>query len=366
MGLTKRDSLCLKGISIIIMMFHHLYCSTNRFADYDVNFEPFTQNQIVNLALYFKICVSIFVFITGYGLYKSICKTEFNKNSITKWGIDRYIKTLSGFWFIYIIAFVVTMIINKYPVEIFFEGSRLRGLTYMAFDFLGLANLFSTPTLCGTWWYMSAAIVFIFCVPLIFKIKEKIGYLPIIVVVTALPRVLKVGYPGTVNLFTFMLILIFGMMCAECNTFEKISEIFKKNKLIYVVSIVVLAAIILASIRLLYVVSYEKAWELQLNFIPILFIILCRYTVVRIPIVNNALEFIGKHSMTIFLTHTFIRYNYLTDLIYNQKSFIISFFLLLGLAIILAVVIDTFKSLIKFDKLVEKGISTMNKKFFDK
>lgn len=361
MGLTKKDSLCLKGIGILTMVFHHLYCQASRFKGFDVNFEPFAQDTVVDFALYLKLCVSIFVFITGYGLCKSISRAELNRDSVTKWSLSRYIKTLSGFWFIYVIAFIVTMAINKYPLEIYFGGSRLLGLLFMVIDFLGLANLLSTPTLCGTWWYMSAAIVFIFCIPLIYQLKNKIGYLPIVVIVTALPRIFKVGYPGTVNLFTFMLILIFGMICAEYNIFERISEFVKRSRAVYIAFVLVLLAVVVLSIRLHSVYGFDKAWELELNVFPVVFIMLCRYTVARIPVINKALEFIGKHSMTFFLTHTFIRYNYLTDLIYNQKSFIISYILLLALGLALAVVIDLFKNLIRFDEFVDKGIKALNK-----
>ncbi len=44
----------------------------------------------------------------------------------------------------------------------------------MVLDFFGLAKLFGTSTLNGPWWYMSAAIIFIICVPL-FNDKGRIS-----------------------------------------------------------------------------------------------------------------------------------------------------------------------------------------------
>ena len=55
-----------------MLLFHHLYCSTGRFDGYAVSFFPFSEESIVELALLFKNCVSIFAFISGYGLLKSI------------------------------------------------------------------------------------------------------------------------------------------------------------------------------------------------------------------------------------------------------------------------------------------------------
>jgi len=37
-GLTKKDSLAMKGIAIIIMLFHHLYCEVSRFDKYEIDF----------------------------------------------------------------------------------------------------------------------------------------------------------------------------------------------------------------------------------------------------------------------------------------------------------------------------------------
>ena len=71
-GLSRDDSLAVKGIAVLMLLFHHLYCSTGRFDGYAVSFFPFSEESIVELALLFKNCVSIFAFISGYGLLKSI------------------------------------------------------------------------------------------------------------------------------------------------------------------------------------------------------------------------------------------------------------------------------------------------------
>ena len=71
-GLSRDDSLAVKGIAVLMLLFHHLYCSTGRFDGYAVSFFPFSEESIVELALLFKNCVSIFAFISSYGLLKSI------------------------------------------------------------------------------------------------------------------------------------------------------------------------------------------------------------------------------------------------------------------------------------------------------
>ena len=53
-GLSRDDSLAVKGIAVLMLLFHHLYCSTGRFDGYAVSFFPFSEESIVELALLFK------------------------------------------------------------------------------------------------------------------------------------------------------------------------------------------------------------------------------------------------------------------------------------------------------------------------
>ena len=59
-----------------------------------------------------------------------------------------------------------------YVSKVYFSGgSRIEGLAAMGLDFLGLHSLFGTVTMNGTWWYMSAAVIFVILVPLVMKMK---------------------------------------------------------------------------------------------------------------------------------------------------------------------------------------------------
>lgn len=354
--LTKNDSLALKGIAIILMLWHHCFCEVVRFDGYNVDFSPLNQQFVVDVTFYFKICVSIFAFITGFGLYYSAKKECHDIKSTNKWMLSRYIKTFSGFWLIYIISFIATFFVDRLPVKTYCEKGNIRGFAYAVSDFLGLANLLDTPNLNGTWWYMSAAIVFIIMVPLVLKLKDKIGYVVIIALVVIAPRLFNVGYPGGINAFAFVIPVLLGMIFAEYDVFAKIEDLrIVKNKafnsiIIFFIAFVLLILSFVFGIRL----QRDKFWELLYGVFPLVFIIFAKKYIVRIPILDKILIFLGKHSMNVFLIHTFFRHYYLKDFIYGLEKFWLMPLMLLVLSLPISIVIELLKKLTGFDKLVNK------------
>lgn len=201
--LTKQDSAALKGIAILLMIFHHCFLDPSRFAGHIVSFAPFSQSAIVSLSYFSKICVGIFAFISGYGLYLSAVKQPRSAKAVSGWTVSRLIKTMSGYWLVYILALITTWIYADLPIKTYCTNGNIRGLLYGALDFLGVASLFKTPTMNSTWWYMGAAVLFIVLVPLFIRITEKFGYTGLCILIIMLPRLLKVGYPGSINPYGF-------------------------------------------------------------------------------------------------------------------------------------------------------------------
>ena len=202
---------------------------------------------------------------------------------------------------------------------------------------------------------MSAAIIFVLIIPAVYIISRKIGYLPIVIVIAALPRLFNLGYLGASNTYVFILPVVFGMIFADYDLFNKIETKLPKNKILsYVICFGLFGAAI--CVGYIAVTDYDRkvAWEFNYAVIPVVFICFFRYCIVRIPIIKNVLKFIGTHSMTIFLTHTFIRYNYLADVVYSFGHFLLIYVVFFAMSLVLAMVIDIIKKLCCYDKLISK------------
>lgn len=364
-GLSKGESSRIKGVAILLMFMHHLYLSTDRFDGYDVSFAPFSENSVVQVAHCFKFCVSLFAFISGYGLFLSYqaakqrtVASDTSAAVSTRWISSRLIKLITCFLFVYILSFICTFLIDGYPIDIYFSGSKTAGFVYIFIDAFGLANLFGTPTLCGTWWYMSPAILYIIFVPIITLLAKHTGWFATVVIAIAIPRLLHIDYTGGMNAWTFMIPMMLGMAAADLHLFERLNNLASiklvKNKYPGTFSLfytVLFAIIVYVSFRIFLNVDYQEFWEFELGFFPVFFVIFLKYSIISVPGVSAVLDFLGRHSMTMFLTHTFIRVTYLSDIVYSNGHFMLNFLVLLALSVILAVIIDWLKKVLHIDRI---------------
>lgn len=361
--ITKQDTLVLKGIAIIMMMFHHNFRDVSFFENYSVSFWPFQQYQIVSLSVFFKICVSIFVFVSGYGLtlsYKRISKEyKLKRKELVPWLIQRLIKVLSGYWFVFVLASIICQLIDGRTWDVYFSEGILFGMYQYAASFFGLSRIMNLPLLVNTWWYMSAAVVFVFFVPIFNCIaKNYLGYGTALFIFWMIPHFLNLEYPGSTKALPFTLILFFGCTCAEYKIFGKLKVRIEEyssgiKRFPWIAAALVLFYLCFKEYS---VFMKEGLWEVSLAVIPLIVIFLSYMYICPIPYVNKVLAFLGKHSMNIFLTHTFIRWVYLRDFTYSWGHFMIINIVLVLISLGISYVIELLKRLLRYDSMLDKVI----------
>lgn len=358
----KDDSLALKGVAILMMLWHHCFLE-GRFESYDISFWPISTAQAVNIASFFKLCVSLFAFISGYGLYLSL-KKEYERASaehpprIGPWVGNRLVKTLSGFWFIVILAWIVCFLADRLPVTVYFsDADLLSGLLNAVLDFLGVAYLFNQPVLIATWWYMSAAVVYILLAPLMFRLTKFLGALPTLGLCFVLPRILNLGYTGEIE--GFLTTFYVGMVFASLGLFERWhswkpvpSHSNFSNAVRFLLS---LFSIYLAY-KLYLLLNFTAYWDIKRAVLPIPLILFCVEYLVRLPGVRQILGFLGKHSMNIFLVHSFFRSIYAADFVYGFHHAFLIALVLLGISLAVSIVIEQLKHLLHYNEFINRLI----------
>lgn len=363
---SKDNTLALKGIAIIMMMFHHLFRTESLFKNHEVSFWPVNKIFVIDLSLTFKICVSIFVFITGYGLMLSLKKLneqyEWTSKEIFKWISNRLIKLLSGFWIIAILSYIICQIIDGRTVTVFFEDGIIYGIIQILLNFLGISELFGTPNFNSSWWYMSIAVLFVLSVPIFAKLFKKYKYIPILITVICLPRVFGWKYINS-SYISFLFPLLLGMIFAEKNLMVKIANIkINKNKYINKILKLIIETVCIILLYILYnQLPKENFWEIRYGIIPVCLMCYLYEFFLDLPILKNILKFLGKHSMNIFLIHEFIKNYYLNEWTYSFINWGKIAFVLLITSLLMSIVIELFKKIIRYDKLINVLQEHINK-----
>lgn len=140
-GITKKQSAILQGVAIFMMVYHHLY-------SYAVEYEsllPFLRVDTVRTIAWFcKICVGIFAFVSGYGMYyvmEQLPGKQFGRRLLAEYQcvLVRILKLYAKLWLVLAIYMGIYFGVLRLPFTV---TELLGNLTAL------------TPTYNGAWWYV--------------------------------------------------------------------------------------------------------------------------------------------------------------------------------------------------------------------
>lgn len=354
--LKKSDSTALKGVAILLMLFHHCFRTADKYAGYDVIFFPLQENWVINIGIYSKICVSLFAFVSGYGLMHGYSRllNEGKTNHTAKWIGTRIVSTLSGYWFIAPLAYIVYGFVNGFGYGKWGEN-RIEKIVMIFADMAGLSGVMDTTSVNGAWWYISTAIIFVILIPVLVTFMNKFGDLACVLLIFSLPRILGIGFLGGSNTYSFLMVFVIGMLCCKYDFFAKFEKahLLKHDVLNDMVKFCVLLFIILFGIWSFRKVSLSLFWEYRYAIIPFFVILFFVEYVFRIRIFKTILEFLGMHSYNIWLVHSFVR-DYLADYVWSVKYFLVVPLVILLISLVISMGINFLKRILGYDEMIKK------------
>lgn len=344
----KQTSQSLKGIAIIMMMLHH------NFYEYDesVCYWPITRTQASTISDSFKICVAIFAFISGYGLFLNYQK-QTGEYSSSKWCLQRYLKTFSNYWFVWVLLIPFCQLMDGRTASTYMQGEGYSGVVYMAIDFLGLAKLFGTPKLTETWWYMSAAFVFIILLPVVYKFHDDL--ILVLLFVMIFIRVVFMGhsesaFTGENLIYPFITPFLLGCIFARYKLFDHWDTV-GRNRWERVYRLIIEIWLVIVGYKLYHNIPKEVIWEYHYGIYTSLVILMCVDIIMLVPFLSKILNGIGKHSTNIFLTHTFLQF-YFKDQLMVPRHFLLITLLWFFIAFMLSMVIESLKKITRYNNLI--------------
>lgn len=205
-------------------------------------------------------------------------------------------------------------------------------------DALGLYKLFRTPTLNVTWWYMTLAFLYVIITPVLVKLYDRYG-VSVCAVWLLLPYALSMQ---EVSVLRYMGELGLGIWCARENILEKIKEkkIFKNKIGTDLAKLLCYGLAAKIGVFLFLDLELRIIGETVLSAAIICFI----YQFLSdLRLIGKLLEFLGQHSMNIFLIHTVIYAYYFTGYIYSLRYALLILLVTLGISCAVSVVIEWVK-----------------------
>lgn len=362
MKFTKEHTMQMKGIAIIILLFHHCFLNAQRWATvpyeklattkgwgyYPISFAPFSSHTIQYLASFSKICVAMFVFMTGYGMWVSY-ESQKKKTTMSNYIKKRMVTLMTGFLIIFVVTEILAIPTGRF-IEVY--GHDFRSVVYMIIDALGLAKLLGTPLFCLTWWYMSLAIVLIMIFPFVHSIMEKYQWI-VVVASIIVPR--ACGFGQSTDLFRYLLAYTLGMYFAQHDLLARIKEKFMEQNvagklLSLIVSLIGLAVIIKCRQNAWIGWKYLDFWD---GFAAMYVIVISYIYILNGKWIVKGLGFLGKHSMNIFLIHSFYRDVFFHEFTYSFYYAWLDYIVLMAISLVTSIVLEWFKKLIRYEKFVD-------------
>ena len=344
MTFSREDTRVIKGVAIFLMLYHHLFRFPERIAEgisYIACFNIGSNTSAYLIGLFGNLCVSIFLFLGGYGTYFSSSNTK----NLTKTIWNKIANLYLAYWKVFFI-FIPICILCKVP--------RIKPqLSMFIWNFTGLKINYN-----GEWWFFTPYVLMIASYPVIHKIlKQKTSVFTDLLGISLWNLVANYilpdihSYPWASGLQSSFLWQTFSLMLSNSPVFL-MGCIFAKHDLLTKAKQRFAGHLsgFLLSGALLFLVFYMRIYtssEYDLIYAPIFTIALIIFLSIKpCKLIYSLLEKVGLESTYIWLTHSFFCYHLCQRFIFSVRFSPFIFLLLLAVSYITSVLLRSFYHLL--------------------
>lgn len=332
LSLSSKDTGIIKGVAICLMLWHHLFSN----ALYSGG-----SSAVVFMAAVGKVCVSLFLLMSGYGLACQYSKVIAGAKNLkerfvatTKFIAKRYVKFYTGYWLIFLVFSAIGAGWLGASFESRYETDNI--LFPLVVDFFGFMGYHSYNI---TWWFNRAILLLYIAFPILFLLIRKIPYISLALVFGIMLVPIPVSFVNemTIWMFPFFIGMLWAMKVPQGYT------ITNKRKYLLLLPIVLILCCVLVYFRQNRIIPYFSGIAVDglLAFvISMLVIMLIR----NLPIVNVVFSFLGKHSANMYMVHTFLFSYWFPQFIYAPKYAILIFLLLLLCSLAISLALEFIKT----------------------
>lgn len=329
--INSNDTNVLKGFAILLMLCHHLFFYSddkqglyNDLVIGDIHVLNYICRGFGNF------CVVMFVFLSGFGLSVS-CNKIGKIGSVIYFYKKRYAKLMLNYWLIWLLFVPIgVFVFQRDFASVYGENTIIKVLI----DFLGIASVFDIPRYNTTWWFYSCIIILYLLFPLYYKLR-KYWYINILLAIV----IWRLKVPFLLPASNYQFVFLLGLYMAENNISMKLKNNYRKVAVLLIFGILVLLRC-----------------DPQINNL-LIDLLLCYLMVSLYCSLNlnrgmkKILSFYGRHSFNIYLFHSFVFYYYFNQFVYWNPNPVLIYFTLLLYCTVISILLEKFKSIIKFNQI---------------
>jgi hypothetical protein len=326
--LTRQDSNAAKGIAISLMLMHHLYANKDRII-HGNTYVPLLAGVDLEgyLGNFAKVCVPMFLFLSGYGLYKS---TE-GRVSIVSAMRSRTLSFYKGYWMCFAIFVPIGLLCFR---EARFPGRAAVGYGADWVTFVkGLAGISTSYN--AEWWFVKLYLLILLVVfPLYRHLADRrpLGFVFVPILLYAFSA--KVNSVG--NIMFYQLSFAAGVGVAKHE--RKLGIVLHRfHSLQFAPALALVCACVLLRPRL---------GGQYCDFLLAPALILLGNRLLRLLGLYGALAYVGQHSFQMWLNHSFFCYYYFQDAVFAPRYSPLIFVTLLGMSLAAAIGTGWLRSLL--------------------
>ena len=138
-----KQSNIAKGFFVMVMVFHHVF---HVHMNYNLTFVTGGEvpDLLTKIALYGKVCVGGFCFLSAYGITKKLMAEKTTAKNVV---ISRLVKLYLAYWPIYLFGIIGTLLFGNKSLSSIYINVKTQAFSWIlpVLDVLGLADFFKTP-----------------------------------------------------------------------------------------------------------------------------------------------------------------------------------------------------------------------------
>lgn len=309
----------LYGVAILMMIYHHLFLDPVRLS---VEYFSLLGGSMLgrsleqNIAWFCKLCVAIYAFISGYGLYRSATGSRLQEpfdriKANYRYVLNHILGLLKKYWIVFFISL-------PFIVALEFKGSLKEEIDYLALGLFGLSSKYNSA-----WWYLSQYFFMMILYPIIDFVfalgrdkKEKLVKILLIIILFFFfiggylsPTINQVWlFLGRFHILKrYIEVFIAGYICSRFSLFEKVNSFIAKSKMCSALLCLVVCFLCIATRMILCRGAADNRID-AIIIAPFLYSI----CVLMSPntVLMNSFSYLGRYSVYMWLIHIFFIYSF--------------------------------------------------------